>query len=93
MGYIAHYGYTDGSGEYYISIDSGKCDGCRECVTACPQGLFEVALDDYDDLVARVKDELKKEQKYLCNPCKAASQERALPCVAACKPKAITHSW
>lgn len=93
MGYIAHYGYTDGSGEYYISIDSGKCDGCRECVTACPQGLFEVALDDYDDLVARVKDELKKEQKYLCNPCKAASQGRALPCVTACKPKAITHSW
>jgi len=93
MGYIAHYGYTDGSGEYYISIDSGKCDGCGDCVIACPKGLFEVAIDDYDDLVARIKDEFQKELKYLCAPCKAASEERVLPCITACKPKVITHSW
>lgn len=93
MGYIAHYGYTDGSGEYYISIDSGKCDGCGECVMACPKGLFEVVPDDYDDIVARIKDEFQKELKYLCAPCKGTSEERALPCITVCKPKAITHSW
>ena len=93
MGYIAHYGYSDGSGEYYISIDSGKCDGCGECVMACTKGLFEVALDDYDDLVARVKDAFQKELKYLCATCKAVPGEQALPCIAACKAEAITRSW
>ncbi len=31
-----HYGYTDGTGEYFIAIDTGRCDGCGECVSACP---------------------------------------------------------
>ena len=25
--YIANYGYTDGSGDYYIIVDTDKCDG------------------------------------------------------------------
>jgi ferredoxin len=93
LGYIANYGYTDGSGTYLISIDSGKCNGCGDCITACPQGLFEVAPDDYDDMVARVKDEYRKDLKYLCGPCKPVSGRKELPCISACKPGAITHSW
>ena len=60
---------------------------------ACPKGLFEVVPDDYDYIVARIKDEFQKELKCLCAPCKGTAEERALPCITVCKPKAITHSW
>ena len=43
---IANYGYKDGSGEYYISIDTDKCIGCtagRACLNACPKQMFEIA--------------------------------------------------
>jgi hypothetical protein len=29
---IANYGYKDGSGEYFITLDTDKCDGCGKCV-------------------------------------------------------------
>ena len=51
---IANYGYKDGSGEYYISIDTDKCIDCpvgRACLTGCPKGMFETMTDDYDDEV------------------------------------------
>ena len=45
---IANYGYMDGSGQYFIKIDSDKCDGCGDCVTACPAGVLEVGEDEND---------------------------------------------
>ena len=92
MGYIANYGYTDGSGDYYISVNTDKCDGCNKCVNACPQQIFEIVMDDYDNLVAKVRDQLVKEIKYLCAPCKPAGGVE-LKCQTACIPGAITHSW
>jgi len=93
LGYIANYGYTDGSGDYWISIDSGRCDGCADCVAACPEKVFEVALDDYDDLVARVRNEVVKKLRYVCGPCKPATRERRLACQEVCLRNAISHSW
>ena len=93
MGYIANYGYTDGSGTYLIAIDSGKCNGCGSCVTACPQSVYEVAEDDYEDMVALVKDKFRNELKYLCSRCKSIDPKKELPCIQTCKPEAITHSW
>ncbi|MFQ6007371.1 MAG: ferredoxin family protein [Candidatus Zixiibacteriota bacterium] len=91
----ANYGYTDGSGEYFITIDTDLCIDCtdRGCVDACPQGLFEIIVDDYDDNVAAVKEEYRKKLKYECAECKPVSNRPVLPCVAACTPGAITHSW
>jgi len=43
-----HYGYSDGSGEYFIVIDMDKCDGCGECVMACLESVLEVANQAYD---------------------------------------------
>ena len=91
--YIANYGYTDGSGDYYIVVDTDKCDGCGKCVDACSQDVLEVITDDYDDLVAVVKEEHRKNLKYVCAPCKPVSGTRDLKCQAYCPTEAITHSW
>jgi Fe-S-cluster-containing hydrogenase component 2 len=91
----ANYGYMDGSGEYYITIDTDLCIECPDhgCVKACPAGLFEIIVDDYDDEVASIKEDHRKKVKYDCGPCKPVTERPVLPCVAACKPGALTHSW
>ena len=89
----AFYGYKDGSGEYFITIDSDKCNSCAACVTACPYGVLEMIVNDYDEEVAAVTDEQRKKIKYTCAPCKPTSGVRELPCVLACEPGALVHSW
>jgi len=90
---IANYGYKDGSGEYFISIDTDKCNSCGKCVEACPQKVLEMIVDDYDQVVAAVTEAHRKKIKYSCGPCKPTSGPRQLPCVLACEPLAISHSW
>ncbi len=31
----ANYGYKDGSGEYFITIDTDLCNSCGKCAEAC----------------------------------------------------------
>ncbi len=94
---IANYGYKDGSGDFFIAIDTDKCDGCGDCRPACPYGVFVVGEDQNDPLrdepVAMVSDEQRKKLKYTCNPCKPDRDRPSLPCVQACQPGAISHSW
>lgn len=92
---IANYGYMDGSGEYYISIDTDKCIDCEDhgCVDACPKGMFVIEDDDYDDEVAFIVEGSRKKIKYECASCKPIADAPPLPCMEACKPKALKHSW
>ena len=94
---IANFGYKDGSGEYFITIDTDKCSGCGDCVPACPAGVLEIRENDFDplaeDKMAAVTEEHRKKIKYSCAPCKPSGDRPELPCVAACEPDAITHSW
>ena len=95
---LASYGYGDGSGDYFITIDTDKCDGCGECVSACPARVFVVVDEDPNDPlreepVAMVAAGKRKKIKYECGPCKPASGRPTLPCVEACKAEAISHSW
>jgi Fe-S-cluster-containing hydrogenase component 2 len=91
---ITHYGYTDGSGEYYIVVDSDKCSGCAKCVQLCPQGALALVtefIDLEDKTVAAIKDEHRKKIRYTCACCKPETNKT--PCVLACESKALTCVW
>ncbi|MFC1905398.1 4Fe-4S binding protein [Chloroflexota bacterium] len=94
---IVNHGYKDGSGTYLISIDQEKCDACGDCVKACPNAVLELVVDPYEPLeeriVATASEAHRKKLKYSCASCKPADRKSELPCVAACKKEAITHSW
>jgi len=129
----ANHGYKDGSGDYFITIDTDKCTGCGKCVEACPcppqagGKVLAMITDESDPFreipIASVTDEHRRKIKYSCAPCKpmrcqpAGSQAGApadaiqrtspqtlcaegtpanrppLPCMQACEPNAISHSW
>jgi len=89
-----HYGYTDGSGEYYIIIDSAKCDSCGECIKKCPQNALEMItemIDLEDKTVAAVTEQHRKKISYTCAACKPENNKT--PCVLACKQSAISCVW
>jgi Fe-S-cluster-containing hydrogenase component 2 len=91
---ITYYGYSDGSGEYYIVIDSGKCSGCGKCVQECPQKALKLEIefiDLEDKTVAEVTEEHRKKIKYTCASCKPESDRT--PCVLVCEPKAVKCVW
>jgi Fe-S-cluster-containing hydrogenase component 2 len=95
---LANYGYSDGSGDFFITIDTDKCDGCGACVSACPRNVFETADEDpndpfRDEPLAVVGSDKRKKVKYECNPCKPEGNRPSLPCVEACDAGAISHSW
>jgi Fe-S-cluster-containing hydrogenase component 2 len=96
---LAHYGYSDGSGNYFITIDTDRCNACGACVAACPARIFQVVDEDPNDPMneaplAIVVPEKKSKLRYECSPCKLSTDSRpALPCVVACEVCAISHCW
>ena len=91
---ITHYGYSDGSGEYYITIDTDKCGGCGKCVNQCPQSALQLEtmlIDLEDKTVASVTEDHRKKIKYTCASCKP--EKNNSPCLLACDFKAIKCTW
>jgi len=93
---IANYGFKDGSGDWYIVIDTDKCNGCGKCAKVCPTKILEIGSDEInifrEEPVAFVKHEERKKIRYTCAPCKPAYGAEPAPCVVACETKAISHS-
>ncbi|HEY50837.1 MAG TPA: 4Fe-4S binding protein [Dehalococcoidia bacterium] len=87
------YGYSDGTGNYFITIDTGRCDGCGECVPACPSGIFEVAADDNGQLKARVKEDARKKLALLCPGYEVCLSKLGRNCHTVCPREAINHTW
>lgn len=90
---IIHYGYEDGSGKYYVSIDAEKCDACKACIEACPQKILKlemVMLDLDDKSVAVVGEAHRKKIQYTCGAC---HKEQKIPCSSACPMGAIVTTW
>ncbi len=89
-----HYGYIDGSGEYFIVVDTDLCDGCQKCVQKCPQQALEMVtefIDLEDKTVAAVTEEHRKKIRYTCAQCKP--NENKTPCILACPKQAISCVW
>ena len=92
----AFYGFKDGSGDWFLILDTEKCNACGKCVEVCPAKVLEIAEDEYDPFreepVAKVREEERKKLRYSCAPCKPGYGEKPPPCVAACESGAISHS-
>jgi ferredoxin len=90
------YGFKDGSGEWFLIVDTDKCNACGKCVKVCPTGTIEVSEDEFDpfrdELVVKVKNEERNKIRYNCAPCKPGYGEKPTPCMAACEPEAISFS-
>lgn len=87
---ITYYGYTDGSGEYFVVIDSDKCSGCGNCVRHCPKSALQlepVFVDLEDKTVATVKEEYRNKIGFVCAECKP--ELNLAPCVLACRNGAV----
>ena len=91
---ITYYGYIDGSGEYYIVIDTEKCSSCGDCIQKCPQDALKMEtlfIDLEDKLVAAVTEEHRKKIRYTCSLCKPENGN--VSCVQACSQNAIKCIW
>ncbi len=93
---IAFYGFKDGSGDWFLSVDTDKCNGCGKCAEVCSAQVLEIADDEYDPFsdvqVVKVKEDERKKIRYTCAPCGPGYGEIEPPCLAACLSKAISHS-
>ncbi len=67
-----------------VQVDAALCNGCGECVLACPQSLFELTLVD-GRRVASLGVCIESERAQACVECQLAKP----PCVAVCVPCAI----
>ncbi len=93
---IENYGSKDGSGAWFVIIDTNKCDGCGKCLNVCPASALELGPDEFDisreTPVVSVKPGERRKVRYTCAPCRPGYGAGPPPCVASCETGAISHS-
>jgi ferredoxin len=90
---IVHYGYRDALGDFRITVDTDKCDGCGDCLDICPENLFELEEDDYDEIKVIVKQELINKVGILCPGGAICKKMNPSNCIEACRKNALSISW
>ncbi len=90
---IINYGYRDAQGEYRITVDTDKCNGCGACAEICPENIFELEEDDYDEIkVVVITDKINK-IGYLCPGAAICASRQGKNCHDVCPNEAMSHSW
>lgn len=93
---LAHFGFKDGSGDWFLTINTDVCTGCSECMEVCPAHILEITNNEYDPLsenkVVIVKQEERNKLRYKCAPCRPNYGDNPPPCTLVCKSNAISHS-
>jgi NAD-dependent dihydropyrimidine dehydrogenase PreA subunit len=87
------YGYSDGTGEYFITIDNNLCNGCGECAENCPAGIFIMGKDGSSPPRATVSKESSKRLALLCAGKARCPRGEGNNCQEICPVHAITHNW
>jgi len=87
------YGYSDGTGEYFITIDYNLCNGCGECAAQCPARIFVMEKDGASRPRAVVNEESRKKLAILCPGVHECPIGGGTSCQSICKSKAIRLSW
>jgi NAD-dependent dihydropyrimidine dehydrogenase PreA subunit len=87
------YGYSDGTGEYFITIDNNLCNGCGECVENCPAGIFVMEKDGSSPPRATVGKDNRKRLALLCPGKAGCPRGEENNCQEICPVHAISHSW
>jgi predicted CoA-substrate-specific enzyme activase len=87
------YGYSDGTGEYFITIDNNLCNGCGECAENCPAGIFVMEKDGSSPPRATVSKDNRKRLALLCPGKEGCPRGEENNCQEICPVHAITHSW
>ncbi|HXX59369.1 MAG TPA: BadF/BadG/BcrA/BcrD ATPase family protein, partial [Dehalococcoidales bacterium] len=87
-----NYGYSDGSGSYFIAVDPALCDGCGKCISACPASLYEVTGTDGLKNAA-VKPAVRRKISTLCPGAKQCRGQEGGNCKQVCPQQAIELSW
>ena len=90
---IIHYGYRDALGDFRITVDTDKCDGCGDCVEICPLNFFALEEDDYDELKVVVKKKFINQVGILCPGGSVCRKKNNSNCVETCRKSAISISW
>ncbi len=90
---IIHYGYRDAQGNFRITVDTDICDGCGACLDACPEELFHLEEDDYDDLKVEVKQDMINKIGILCPGGTECKNLHKTNCIETCPKNALSISW
>jgi ferredoxin len=93
---MANYGYEDGTGTYYIKINTLSCAKCshKNCVNACPSKLFRIKENDWGDEIIVIIDQFRNDLLSLCIDCKSLGDgDNLYPCQRSCDMNSISHSW
>jgi predicted CoA-substrate-specific enzyme activase len=87
------YGYNDGTGDYYITINREQCDGCGKCASVCPGAVFEIVQEDGRKPKARVAETVRKRLSSICPGYRSCSGTHKDNCRSACPEDAISLTW